>query len=267
VTSAIQGGDFRDILKGIAIGALSGAVGGAVGGYVAGLLEKLGQVAAAAIGGSAGGMAGGATNAALTGGNIGQAMLIGGISGGIGGALGIAIKDLDWVVRGVIQVSAGALIGGTIAELTGGKFYEGAMMGAVSGAVGFGASELIGVYLPAIKELEARAIEMLGEQALKLKNSSLGRTFSDCIEVETLNEDVPFNMVKALYEESKGRFSPNIQLLRSIDIGKISVRFGSLHVRLQEGLTVFHFDNFDIVVDPINHYREYQYQKTVCGIE
>jgi len=206
-------------------------------------------------------MAGGATNAALTGGNIGQAMLIGGISGGIGGALGIAIKDLDWVVRGVIQVSARALIGGTIAELTGGKFYEGAMMGAVSGAVGFGTSELIGVYFPEIKRLEARAIEMLGEQAEALKRLSLGRKFTDPVQFsEPPLEPEYFDTLKALYESTKGRFSPNVQMLRSIDAGNVALRFGTLHARLERGLTVFHFDKFDIVDFPIQHGVEYLYQ-------
>jgi RHS repeat-associated protein len=268
VTSAIQGGDFRDILKGIAIGALSGAVGGFVAGEVAGLLSRVvPDPVAAALGGATGGMAGGATNAALTMGNIGQAMLIGGISGGIGGALGIAIKDLDWVVRGVIQVSAGALIGGTIAELTGGKFYEGAMMGAVSGAVGFGTSELIGVYFPEIKRLEARAIEMLGKTALDLKRASLGRDFNEKVEKQSIEGSDPFNKVKALYEAYKNKFSPNIQLLRSIDAGNQSVRFGSLHVRLLEALgvsrTEFHFDNFDVVTSPIRHGAEWFYQGIV----
>lgn len=58
--------------------------------------------------------------------------------------------------------------------------------------------------------------------------------------------------------------STNVQLLRSIDAGNQAVRFGPLHVRLQEGLavsqTVVHFDNFDIVTSPIRHGGEWLYQ-------
>jgi RHS repeat-associated protein len=275
VSAAIQGGSFGDILKGIAIGAVSGTVGGIVGTPVASMAYGLGAgtVGAAAIGGAAGGMAGSATSAALTGGNIRQSMLIGGISGGIGGALGMAMINSDNWTRGIVQVGSGALIGGTAAEMTGGRFYEGAMMGAVSGAVGFGTAELTGRYLPAIKALEARIIEMLGGEAKTLKEESLDRKFTEPVRFGGLKGRDPYNVVSALYEGTKGDFSANIQLMRSIDVGNQALRFGPLHVRLElspdtgNWFTSFHFDNFDIVTSPIQHGAEYLYQRFVHGIQ
>lgn len=154
-----------------------------------------------------------------------------------------------------------------MAKLTGGKFYEGALMGAASGAIAFGASELIGVYLPAIKELEARAIEMLGGEAEVLRRQSLDRKFTDPLKMSDRTEAEYFDRVRALYEATKDKFSPNVNLPRSVDIGNTGVRFGRLHVRLQEGSTVFHFDKFGMVTDPINYFREYLYQKYVYGIK
>jgi len=161
-------------------------------------------------------------------------------------------------VVGAVQVGAGALTGGVVAEATGGKFYEGALMGTLSGVVAFGTVELVDVYLPQIRQLEARAIEMLGEKVRTLKKDSLGRPFKDSIEFGKMTEEER-DQVRALYESSKGRFSPNIQILRSIDAGHNPGRFGPLHVRF-DNLTV-HFDNYDIVTHPFNHAREYFYQK------
>jgi hypothetical protein len=69
-----------------------------------------------------------------------------------------------------------------------------------------------------------------------------------------------FDRVRALNDANKSKFSPSIQLLRSIDWAKQAVRFGPLHMRLEQGLTVFHFDNFDIVTSPIRHGIEFLYQ-------
>ena len=155
-------------------------------------------------------------------------------------------------------MGSGAVIGGTIAELTGGRFYEGAVMGVVSAGIAVGASELIGVYLPEIKKLEAKAIEMLGENVKKLEERSLGRKFEDRVEFSGWMTEAERDRVNAFYESTKDKFSPNIRLLRSIDKGHDPGRFGPMHVRFDD-LRV-HFDIYDIVTDPFNHLREYLYQ-------
>jgi hypothetical protein len=212
----------------------------------------------------AGGAAGGATQSALSGGNVGQGALIGGISGGIAGGIGISIKGWDWIPRGIVQVGAGALVGGTVAQLTGGKFYQGALMGALSGAVGFTVSELIGVYLPTIKQLQAMVIQKLGQEAEILSENATERGFRDPIKFGDMTPEET-DWVKNLYDSTKNIFSPNITIPRSIDFGNDPGRFGALHVRFDD--LNYHVDNYDLVMDPFRHIAEYLYQKYINHIE
>jgi hypothetical protein len=74
-----------------------------------------------------------------------------------------------------------------------------------------------------------------------------------------------FYPVRAKFRYDKNKFSPNIQILRSIDQGHNPGRFGPLHVRFD--VPNYHFDKYDIVTDPFNHVREYLYQKYKHGIQ
>jgi len=258
VSSAIQGGDFGDILKGIAIGAVSGAVGGGVGGIVADLASGLGEVGAAAVGGAAGGMAGGATNAALTGGNIGQGMLIGGISGAIGGSLGIAMKGSDWAIRGLVQVGAGAVIGGTVAELTGGRFLQGAIMGAASGAIAFGVSELVGPYARAEKQArsELREQGLSGEMdgaEERFNQNDQNRDFSKRDAGRQPIQSHQYGAARQIYDRMIKSLSPETKFWTTFDKHG-GFKIGPYH--FQENVQDFpysvHFER-DIVRNPLGH--------------
>jgi RHS repeat-associated protein len=254
-TSAIQGGDVDDILKGALIGAISGAVGGMVGAEVAGVAYDLGagEVGAAVAGGAAGGAAAGGTNAALTGGNIAQSMLIGAVSGGISGGLGIAVKGSNPIVKGVVQIGSGALIGGGAAELTGGDFYQGAMMGALSGAVGFSTSELVGGYLEQMDQrILGQAKEMLFPASKDAEQASKNmKLFAPKVPAEPIGPK-QYEYAQTFYYQTKSSFNFDINLQRSLDVSG-GFKFGNMHIQnFKEGAYV-HFDRYDFVRAPIRH--------------
>ncbi len=79
IMAACNGGDFRDILRGMAIGGITGAIGGAFG--------FVGFAVGGWIGAGVAGAAAGALNAAITGGDVGRGAIIGGITGLVSGLM------------------------------------------------------------------------------------------------------------------------------------------------------------------------------------
>lgn len=137
-------------------------------------------------------------------------------------------------------------------------------MGALSGGVAFSISELFTAYLPKMKEFQARVIGKLGKEAVTLSENATERGFRDPIEFGDMTPKET-DWVKNLYDSTKGKFSPNITIPRSIDFGNDPGRFGSLHVRFDN--LNYHFDNYDVVMRPFSHFVEYLYQKYINHIE
>jgi len=256
VSAAVQGGSAGDILKGALIGAVSGAVGFGIGYEVVGAALASGMGAsgttAAVVQGVVGGVMGGATASALSGGNVLQGMLIGGISGGITGYLGSSVNIKNPFVRGLFKVGTSALIGGTAAELTGGDFAQGAMLGAISGAIVFGFQE--------IKGLREYA-QNKGDQAqAEQKLVALG---VDQKELSTLQQN-PGTYIGSIKDPGREKYDsllrdvyrsyPGVEDARNFDLASTDrAKFGLLHVRWQGGFLSYHYDRFDMAVRPLTH--------------
>jgi hypothetical protein len=87
--------------------------------------------ASAIAGGAAGGAAAGAASAAFMGGDIGKGALYGAISGMGSGALNAHYSGSGW---GAERIAANSITQGGAAELTGGKFKNGALYGMTTGS-------------------------------------------------------------------------------------------------------------------------------------
>jgi len=146
-------------------GALYGAIGGTIGGAFSIIGSKLGAGAAWAadkpfatvggkIGGALGAAGGGALSALVTGGDPGMSAAVAGISAGVG--YGISFNTgsptKDWFAALAVSTCTGAGIGGTVAEIKGGDFWNGAAMAAATSASGFAISSTLGPYVGAVVE-------------------------------------------------------------------------------------------------------------------
>lgn len=136
LSAGIQSGwDFKAVLIGACIGAVSGVVGFGAAGATA---QILGKVGSAAFGGMIGGATAGFLNSAYYGGDLLRGTLMG---AGIGALSGLAFGTISnlggkggWKLDLARVVFSGAA-GGGIAELGGGKFWEGfAFAAAIAGA-------------------------------------------------------------------------------------------------------------------------------------
>lgn len=137
-----------------------------------------------------------------------------------------------------------------MAQLTGGKFYEGAMMGAVSGAVGFAASELVGQYFQKINEQLFRAMGILGPEAYRNLQKQQGS--DKLLYFDTSKEN--YLRLQELYNDENYQFNPDIQFMRRLHLfGSEPTRFSGLDVRFDGKVGVYHFDKYDIVPAPSPH--------------
>ncbi|MGC3957750.1 MAG: toxin TcdB middle/N-terminal domain-containing protein [Verrucomicrobiota bacterium] len=135
------------VLGGISAAASGGNIGmGILTGAIGGLLGGIGGALYGALGAMAGGALAGAVNAAITGGNIG----FGALTGAIGGAIGFGASEIpiprmyiEELVEWGLAAGSGALSGGIGAELQGGKFADGAKLGAINGAAGHSLSQFM----------------------------------------------------------------------------------------------------------------------------
>jgi RHS repeat-associated protein len=149
-------------------GMLMGAAGG--------LMVGGGAAAFGFWGAVGGGILAGAGNAAATGGNIGFGALAGGLGAGLGYGLGSWASGWEsgsfWGELGG-SMMAGAVAGGVGAELSGGKFGQGAWMGAAYGSAGFFGSKAVGSLDPRIRQSQARQQEARAKHALNSKKSDM----------------------------------------------------------------------------------------------
>lgn len=153
IIGAILGGasastSHQPIWQGVLMGALGGAL-------VAG-----GAAAFGFWGAAGGGMLAGAGTAGATGGNVGFGALVGGLGAGLGYGLGSWASGWNsgsfWGESGGAMF-AGAVAGGVGAELSGGKFGQGAWMGAAYSSAGFLGSKTIANLDPKSQKYESEA--------------------------------------------------------------------------------------------------------------
>ncbi|MHB1459238.1 MAG: RHS repeat-associated core domain-containing protein [Armatimonadota bacterium] len=121
ITAGVQG---QNIGKGMLYGAIGGAFTGGAAGY--------GFVAQVGAGSASGGL-----TSAISGGDIGKGMLYGAVGGAAGYGIGQVGFSNEYLQFGS-QVVGGGLVGGGLADLSGGKFSEGFMSGAIGAAAGYG---------------------------------------------------------------------------------------------------------------------------------
>ena len=183
----------QDIYKGMLYGAISGASIGA-GDYISG---------GTLIGYVAGGAAGGGATTAVAGGSgndILKGMLYGaagsaagyGVGYGIGYGLNEAGLYSNEYLQFGSQVVGGGLVGGGIAELSGGKFSEGFMSGAIGAAAGYG----IGRFM---KWNSARN-EMIRKQAEAKRNLNVNNSDSTDKRLSSIIDPTAESVVREDYE-------------------------------------------------------------------
>jgi RHS repeat-associated protein len=219
-------------------GAVAGAVAGAVTVYAA---PSVGW----AIGGAIGGAAGGGTSAALAGGNsseIFRSALYGGIIGYVAGGIGgyIAESGLNVYYQGLLQVGSGATIGGIVAELSGGDFWQGAQIGAISAAIAYELTGFIEHLSDGGREYQQKA----AEKALNIKpQEKLGIFKRGLNYVEK---------IRSIFQQSKGIL---VTIIRTFGACTTCPqwRFGRLHLNLTNNEIVGHYDTFDPVTQFIPH--------------
>jgi hypothetical protein len=143
VIGALIGGAYAamtggNIIQGMVMGAIGGLFMGAANAVVAAAnlaCTSLSSVATVALYASAGAFAG-AVNAAIYGGDGGQAMLMGAVGGAAGIMVGgyVAGLQVDSTLKTVLQIGGSGVVGGGVAELSGGDFGEGFRSAAIAAA-------------------------------------------------------------------------------------------------------------------------------------
>jgi hypothetical protein len=124
VSSGIQSDwDIGAMLAGGVIGGVAGGVGGYMGGLYNG-----------AVGGAAAGATAGGLSSAYYGGNVMDGILKGAVIGGIGGA---AFEGIGYP-NSLGRVAAYTAVSGGLAELAGGDFGQGVMIGGSLAFMGYG---------------------------------------------------------------------------------------------------------------------------------
>jgi len=136
-SSAIGGNFWEGAWK----GAVAGGIGGAMITFGVPVLQPLMGEALATMTCAAGG---GALSAAITGGDPGMSAIIGGITAGIGIRLGFGHPSLldpgqwgQYIKELVLSAGVSAVVGGTVAEIQGANFWQGASDAAIWGAAGY----------------------------------------------------------------------------------------------------------------------------------
>ncbi|MDO8663129.1 MAG: SpvB/TcaC N-terminal domain-containing protein [Candidatus Omnitrophota bacterium] len=160
-------------------GALMGALGGALVAGGAALATEMGL--SAGLGATIGGIVGGVASSAVNGGNIGVSALTGGLGAGIGYGLGSWASGWNsgsfWGGLGASAV-AGGIAGGVGAELSGGSFGQGALMGAAYSSAGF-----LGSY--GANSLDPRAVQARAYEREVKQMHDLNVKKNDMVKIET----------------------------------------------------------------------------------
>lgn len=140
-------------------------------------------------------------------------------------------------LQGVVQIGAGAAVGGATAELMDGDFATGAEFGAIGGAIGFGVSRIapeLWAYLKGIlTDREGVEAEFGVDESQKG-----GAVYKP--------PEFDFEGVRQRHYTEYG---PGLEWWRQFDLTGNGFKFGTLHVR-PEG---FHYDWIDIVKHPLPH--------------
>jgi len=152
--TAVQGGTWSQILRAGAIAGASAWAFGSIGG--AGWSDAATYGAYGAVGG---------ITSVLQGGSFGSGFISAGLSAYAGAKLGPMVAGALDVSERTGAIIAGAAIGGTSSEATGGKFVNGAITGAFAAAVGY-------------DRAQAKMNSRGGQNAPK-SNSKFGTTYSD----------------------------------------------------------------------------------------
>jgi RHS repeat-associated protein len=160
-------------------GAIMGAVGGALVAGGGALAVELGF--SAGWGAVGGGMIAGMANSAVNGGELWMGALTGGLGAGIGYGLGSWASGWNefsfWGGLGAATL-AGSIAGGVGAELSGGRFGEGAWMGAAYSSAGF-----LGSY--SINSLDPRAVKAREYERSARQMRALNVKKNDMVKIET----------------------------------------------------------------------------------
>ncbi|MEW6008872.1 MAG: RHS repeat-associated core domain-containing protein [Candidatus Omnitrophota bacterium] len=201
IIGAILGGissavNHQPIWQGMLMGALGGVLvagGGA-------LAAEMGF--SAGWGATAGGIVGGIANFAVNGGNIGVGALTGGLGAAIGYGLGNWAAGWNsgsfWGQLGGAAI-AGAVAGGVGAELSGGKFGQGAWMGAAFSTAGF-----LGSY--GGNSLDPQVVKGRTYERQSRQIHALNAKKNDMIKVPVGNRSVSF------FKPAQHKFLPDWQM-------------------------------------------------------
>lgn len=134
ITMGMDGGFFAKLGVAIAFGAASGYVatgtlrGALTGAFTAGITMGIGQLGLDIWGRMAlQSMTGGIVES-INGGSFGNGFLAAGLTAGF-------MPQLGGISNDFVRTAAGAMLGGTISKATGGKFINGAVSGAIQGAM------------------------------------------------------------------------------------------------------------------------------------
>ncbi len=185
VAGAVAGAISTGSLRGVLVGALTGAAFGALHNMSAGALKV-----------AAHGVAGGVSSV-LNGGKFGHGFLSAGVTQALGNVKGLFTNAPQGIDRISNAVKA-AVIGGTISEITGGKFTNGALTGAFSRLLNDDISSRI--------DLEKAEIEMKVGKLVKATIGKNGFAISADSEVASLEFDDKGN-VTASSSIIKGKYA------------------------------------------------------------
>jgi RHS repeat-associated protein len=144
VTAAITG---QDIGQGFLSGAISGACFGFVGSLgLSGISHTIAHFFAGAVSGS--------IISTITGTDPGLGALIGGFSAGLGSLVGNTFGFLKegFLPQLTRRVLTGAIVGGTVSEILGGRFSQGARQGALTSAIAYTCNEWLHGAAQEVKE-------------------------------------------------------------------------------------------------------------------
>ncbi len=179
IIGAILGGasaavNDQPIWKGVLVGATSGLFVGA------------GSAAFGFWGAVGGGMMGGALSSGVNGGNIGIGILSGGLGAGLGYGLGSWASGWNsgsfWGELGAAAF-AGSVAGGVGAELSGGRFGEGAWRGAAFSTAGFLTANAVGNLDPRV-----RTAKKYEQESKKLHDLNVSK--SDKVKLNAVSRNV-----------------------------------------------------------------------------
>ncbi|MDR1552840.1 MAG: hypothetical protein LBS69_05190 [Prevotellaceae bacterium] len=239
------------------IGAATSLIGYGIGTGVAGSLIANGMSSglAGVISSGVGGFYSGTFNSAFRGGNPLQGGLIG-LGTGLFGGLTSTLKINSIVGQGLYHTAAGGVSGGLASVAMRGKFWNGFRDGAIGSTVGWVVDRAVRyMKKTANREAMSKAEKRLNcDELTRAEQLESWKDPTQIYQYDGEDQLATWNELTELYKETYP--DQNLRATLSIDFGDYkTIKFNELHIRWDGSKVTYHYDYYDIGIQPVKHIR------------